>query len=616
MKSSGSFRAAAAALGATGYFGSKRVECKESAAGKSTLALPKNSCAPFADITPLDTKKVRVPDLPERNYLPKRIVSDDKLGKLGPDQASHYYDAKLFPAPEWRPLPTFSLDEVQKHQATHPQECWLTYRGGVYDMTTFLDCHPGGVGRIEMVAGSDLEAYWKVYHLHNRPHIQNLIEHYRIGNLSPEDAKKATAESVFADYYENDPARPAVVENGGRIPSTRPWNHEPKRKQLVESFFTPNELFFVRNHNFVPDLKEEDYTLEIDENDECGIKNLSLTLSDLKKLPKTEIIATLQCAGNRQEDYVTEDNPLYVAPHWTGGAIGTAKWGGVKVRDVLKHAGMDVDGFSLGTKKYPNARVCMFVAEDTDETGVPYAGVLPIEKATDPWGDALLAYEMNGETLPRDHGYPIRLLAPGHAGCRNIKWIRNIQVADKPSDLDSGSKLDRHFNGAVSFMDHLRHGDDHVRLELGPVIQTMPITSIVCVPEKNSDMCVAKDAESVDVKGVAYVGGGRGVCRVEVSADGGKTFHAAEQWGMRENLDPQWGQGRNWAWVQWEQNVPLNDEQKAALKKGEDVEVEIVCKAIDGDFNSQPEEMKTSYNSLGVCINHWDRIPVTLKPQA
>jgi cytochrome b involved in lipid metabolism len=63
-------------------------------------------------------------------------------------------------------------------------------------MTTFLDCHPGGVGRIKMVTGQDLEAYWKVYELHHRPHIQNLIEHYRIGNLSPEEAKKATEESV------------------------------------------------------------------------------------------------------------------------------------------------------------------------------------------------------------------------------------------------------------------------------------------------------------------------------------------------------------------------------------------------------------------------------------
>ena len=109
---------------------------------------------------------------------------------------------------------------------------------------------------------------------------------------------------------------------------------------------------------------------------------------------------------------MTEDRPLYVAPHWRNGAIGCAKWAGVKVRDVLRECGMDVDAIALG-KKSANAKIANFIAYDTDETGVQYAGVIPVEKVIDPFGDAILAYEMNGETLPRDHGYPIRLLAPG-----------------------------------------------------------------------------------------------------------------------------------------------------------------------------------------------------------
>ena len=85
----------------------------------------------------------------------------------------------------------------------------------------------------------------------------------------------------------------------------------------------------------------------------------------------------------------------------------------MKVRDVLKEAGMDVDAMSLGTKPFGNAKIASFIGEDADETGVPYAGVIPVEKAIDPFGDTILAYEMNGEELPRDHGYPIRLMAPG-----------------------------------------------------------------------------------------------------------------------------------------------------------------------------------------------------------
>ena len=194
------------------------------------------------------------------------------------------------------------------------------------------------------------------------------------------------------------------------------------------------------------------------------------------------MVAALQCAGNRQEDFVTDDRPLYVAPHWRNGAIGNAKWEGVRVRDVLKACGMDCDGVSLGTKKYPEVKICNFIAEDTDETGVPYAGVLPIEKVMDPFGDAILAYKMNDAVLPRDHGYPIRLLAPGHAGCRNVKWVRNIVLSKAASELDSGSKLDRHFAPDVDFMEHIRWGEEHLRLDQGPVIQTLPVTSVITDP--------------------------------------------------------------------------------------------------------------------------------------
>ncbi|CAE7552345.1 shop, partial [Symbiodinium microadriaticum] len=95
---------------------------------------------------------------------------------------------------------------------------------------------------------------------------------------------------------------------------------------------------------------------------------------------------------------------------------------------------MPVDDIAL-RKVAPGGKIVNFIAMDTDETGVPYAGVIPIEKALDPYGDAILAYEMNGETLPRDHGYPIRLLAPGHAGCRNVKWVTQIIVSDEASEL-------------------------------------------------------------------------------------------------------------------------------------------------------------------------------------
>ena len=89
-----------------------------------------------------------------------------------------------------------------------------------------------------------------------------------------------------------------------------------------------------------------------------------------------------------------------------------------------------MDGMVLGTadKKYDEIEWISFIGYDEDETGVEYGGMIPVEKAVDSWGDCLLVYEMNGEELPRDHGYPIRLIAPGHAGCRQVKWLKEIQV--------------------------------------------------------------------------------------------------------------------------------------------------------------------------------------------
>jgi sulfite oxidase len=478
-----------------------------------------------------------------------------------------------------------------------------------------------------MVNGSDLKPFWSVYKLHNRPHIKALLQEFAIGRLSPEDTRKQESLSEFANVYDTDPDR---REDMLRVVSRAPYNAEPHLDALMESFMTPNDVFFIRNHNNVPDIQEEDWQLEIEANPECGIKGCSFTLKDLKtKFEKVEVVAALQCAGNRQEDYVTKDRPLYVAPHWTGGAIGCARWGGVRVRDLLRECGMPVDDMSLGKLRMPDAQIVNFMGEDQDETGTNYAAVVPVSKCIDPFGDTILAYEMNGETLPRDHGYPIRALAPGTGGCRNCKWVKHLSVSAKPSELDSGSKLDRHFANTVTWASHRDHiaqerkpgystgikDGCEVQLDKGPVIQSLPIQSVLCSPPNNG-VISAKDGW-VRVQGVAYSGGGRGVVRVEVSVDGGNNFFSAELKRHEDGDTPpaEFGVGRNWAWVQFSADVELPDEAKAKLAKGNAVDIEVVSKAIDGDFNSQPESMRSTWNVLGICVNHWPRHKVRVDPQ-
>jgi sulfite oxidase len=137
---------------------------------------------------------------------------------------------------------------------------------------------------------------------------------YRIGNLSAADAAaiEAEGEGSFGDAYGADPPRPRAAEL--RIPSTRPWNSEPQPAALVEAFYTPNELFFVRNHNPVPLVDESEWELEIESNASCGLAGRTYTLAELKtRFQRHEVVSVMQCAGNRQEDFVGEERPLYVA---------------------------------------------------------------------------------------------------------------------------------------------------------------------------------------------------------------------------------------------------------------------------------------------------------------
>ena len=143
-----------------------------------------------------------------------------------------------------------------------------------------------------MAAGQDLEPYWEIYRQHFRGHVLEWIETHRIGNLTPMDAEKARQVQI-GDMFENDPKRHPDL-----LPATsKPFNGEPRVELLTNDYFTPNEIFYTRCHLAVPDIADKDYRLVISGK---GIKKRKFTLEELKKLPKHEVITTLQCAGNRR----------------------------------------------------------------------------------------------------------------------------------------------------------------------------------------------------------------------------------------------------------------------------------------------------------------------------
>ncbi len=140
-----------------------------------------------------------------------------------------------------------------------------------------------------------------------------------------------------------------------------------------------------------------------------------------------------------------------------------------------------------------------------------YGASIPISKAVDPYGDVLLAFKMNGEVLPRDHGYPLRVVVPGNVAARSVKWLRKIVISDEESlsqwqrrdykcfGPNIGSKPD--WSKAVS-------------------IQEMPVTSAIT----SSQYQCSNSSQTLKLEGYAYSGGGRAIVRVDVSMDGGKSW--------------------------------------------------------------------------------------------
>lgn len=125
----------------------------------------------------------------------------------------------------------YTLEEVGRHD--NKESIWVTFGQGVYDITDFIDKHPGGTSKILMAAGGSIDPFWSIFANHNTPEIYSLLESMRIGNISEEDAK--SNKNDLYDPYANEPTRhKALIINGNK-----PFCAEPPSSMLVESFLTP-----------------------------------------------------------------------------------------------------------------------------------------------------------------------------------------------------------------------------------------------------------------------------------------------------------------------------------------------------------------------------------------
>lgn len=198
------------------------------------------------------------------------------------------------------------------------------------------------------------------------------------------------------------------MPEGFTAPPVRPGAIHYLDTRTIESFYTPNDDFYLIQHYNQPVLPEDTYLLRI-----TGLLEnpLELSLDDLKALPKVELDAGFECGGN--------SNNLF------HGLVGNARWGGVSLRSLLDRA-----------RVQPEAIEVVFYGADTGEESIrdrrveqAFARSLHIDDARH--SDVMLAYEMNGESLPHFHGAPLRLIVPGWYGVANVKWLNQIHVQDR-----------------------------------------------------------------------------------------------------------------------------------------------------------------------------------------
>ncbi|MCJ1227999.1 hypothetical protein MMC12_004658 [Toensbergia leucococca] len=382
-----------------------------------------------------------------------------------------------------------------------------------------------------------------------------------------------------------------------RLTGVHPFNVEAPLSALFnEGFLTSPELFYVRNHGAVPQVKDQDipdweFTVE-------GLVENPLTLTLRQLLSDYQQITcpvTLVCAGNRRK----EQNQVRKSKGFSWGAAGvsTALFTGVVMADVLKKA-----------KPKRGARfVCM---EGADKLPNGYYGTsVKLNWVMDPNRGMMLAHKMNGEMLRPDHGKPLRVVIPGQIGGRSVKWLKRLIVTASPSDNWYHIYDNRVLPTMVSPEESANNSkwwmDDRY------AIYDLSTNSAIAYPAHEEQLCLVNGPEKYRARGYAYGGGGRRVTRVEVSIDKGRSWRLAEidyaedkyrevERGMfGGRLDMSWRES-SFCWCFWSLDLKVSELTDAK---------DLLVRAMDESMNIQPRDMYWSV--LGMMNNPWFRITIS-----
>ena len=344
------------------------------------------------------------------------------------------------------------------------------------------------------------------------------------------------------------PVTPRGPDTAGLVVHrTNPLNCETSIPALIGGVVMPSSRFYVRNHFETPRLDPATWRLEV-----SGLVDRPLRLSprDLRNMRSQTVVATLECAGNGRYAF----DPPTDGEQWRLGAISTAEWAGVPLTEILDRAGMA-----------PEAREVVFRGADR---GSPGEGAAPVRferslsVADARHSESLLAYAMNGELLPLEHGYPLRLLVPGWYGVASVKWLTEIEVI--------GSAFTGFFQTQRYVYETQRGGTgarEPVRLQ--------KVRSVIIEPVAGQEVAPG----DLTIRGVAWSGTAP-ISKVEVSVGDGP-------WQTASLI----GERRRHSWQWWELPTRIGSPGETTLR----------ARATDLAGRTQPE--RPDWNRLGYGCN-------------
>ena len=320
--------------------------------------------------------------------------------------------------------------------------------------------------------------------------------------------------------------------------------NQETRLETLRGYLTPGSHFFVRQHATTPALDLGTWRLRIEGN---GVERpVELSFDDLLRLPSRSVIAFVECAGNGRGFFKELMGKVASGTQWHFGGIGVAEWTGVPLGAVLELARVRRD---------TPRDILNVLVEGLDSVKVNRP--MSLAKALEE--DTLLAYAMNGEPVPPDHGFPLRAIVPGWVGINNIKWVGRIEVRNSVIDVPTTTKT------------YVMEGPDYPSK---PVLREQTIKSAVALP-----WGAMLPAGRQRVRGFAWSPVGR-ISRVDYSLDRGATWQPAA---LREPNIAR-------AWARWDFEWDA--------RPGDHV---ILTRAADDRGNTQPSSI--FWNAQGYGYN-------------